>query len=320
MIGIIVIGRNEGERLRACLASLPREGARTVYVDSGSTDGSVEVARAAAADVVMLDLDRPFTAARARNAGLAALAESKFDGTYIQFIDGDCTLDPGWIDTARAFLDSRPDVSVVCGRRRERHPDASVYNRLCDLEWDWPVGETILCGGDALMRRNMLERVGGYNGDLIAGEEPELCTRIRAAGGKIWRLGVEMTLHDAAMTRLSQWWLRAKRGGFAYAQVGSVRQPGADDIFAKSRRSALIWGGALPLAGAASALISPLLPLGAAGVVAAQIARTAARRPGDHRWLFATSAVLAKVPEALGIAKFWWQARRGREHRAIFYK
>jgi len=46
-IDAVVIGRNEGERLVACLASLGGEIRRAVYVDSGSTDGSVAAARAA---------------------------------------------------------------------------------------------------------------------------------------------------------------------------------------------------------------------------------------------------------------------------------
>jgi glycosyltransferase involved in cell wall biosynthesis len=301
VIGVVVIGRNEGDRLRACLASLPRDVA-CVYVDSGSTDGSGALAGSFGATVVALDLSRPFTAARARNAGIAALRDKGFGGQYIQFVDGDCTLDPHWIETARAFLSTHPDVAVVCGRRRERHPDASVYNRLCDLEWDGVAGEAELCGGDALMRRDMLEKVGGYDDALIAGEEPELCTRIRAAGGRIWRL-------DAA-----------KRGGFAYAQVRSVRQPGIADIFAPYYRRALAWGFGVPAAALGATAVSPILGMGVGALVALQVARLAVRRRGRHRWLYAVAAMGAKLPEALGIAKYHWQARRGREHRAIFYK
>ncbi|MEM9139196.1 MAG: glycosyltransferase, partial [Pseudomonadota bacterium] len=205
-VGAVIIGRNEGARLIRCLASVG-SAACMVYVDSGSTDGSVQAAREAGAEVVELDMDMPFTAARARNAGLARLREiGAFD--YVQFIDGDCELQPGWIALALAFLEEHPDVAVACGRRRERFPEASVYNRLCDHEWDTPVGEAKACGGDALMRMTALAAVGGYRDDLIAGEEPELCVRLRAAGWRVWRLDAEMTLHDADMHRFGQWWRR----------------------------------------------------------------------------------------------------------------
>jgi len=76
-IAAIAIGRNEGPRLEACLASLRAAGlTRIVYVDSGSTDGSVDAATDTGAVVVPLDMSKPFTAARARNAGIAALKAS----------------------------------------------------------------------------------------------------------------------------------------------------------------------------------------------------------------------------------------------------
>jgi len=102
---------------------------------------------------------------------------------------------------------------VVCGCCRERFPDRSIFNMLCDIEWDTPVGEANACGGDAMMRADAFGQANGYRDDLIAGEEPEICVRLRAVGWKIWRLGEEMTLHDAVMTRFSQWWNRTKLSG-----------------------------------------------------------------------------------------------------------
>lgn len=140
-VGAVVIGRNEGARLIACLTSLQDHVGRIVYVDSGSNDGSQDAARKLGVHVVDLDVSVPFTAARARNAGLAALMAETDPPALVQFVDGDCTLDAGWIAVARAFLQEHAEVAVVCGRRRERFPDASLYNRLIDLEWDTPVGE-----------------------------------------------------------------------------------------------------------------------------------------------------------------------------------
>ena len=155
-----------------------------VYVDSGSTDGSVELARSLGVDVVKLDLSTSFTAARARNVGLAHLLEADAPIKFVQFVDGDCEVVEGWIERAKRELDAQPNVAVVCGRRRERFPDISIYNRLCDMEWDTPIGETKACGGDAMMRVESFQQVDGFNPLLIAGEEPELCVRLRQKGGK----------------------------------------------------------------------------------------------------------------------------------------
>ena len=158
--GMVVIGRNEGERLRRCLESAGDLARGTVYVDSGSTDGSVGLARSLGADVVELPSDRPFTAALARNAGLERLVAKVPGVVLVQFVDGDCRVAEGWMARAMATLDGRKDVGVVCGRRREAFPDTSIYNRLCDMEWDTPVGEAKACGGDAMMRVEAFRAVG----------------------------------------------------------------------------------------------------------------------------------------------------------------
>ena len=133
-----------------------------------------------------------------RNEGMRRIAAVAPGLEFIQFIDGDCELMPGWLDTAARVLDQHLTAAAVCGRRRERHPEHSVYNLLCDMEWDTPIGQTLACGGDVLVRTEALRQVVGFRDDLIAGEEPELCVRLRAKGWSIWRLDAEMTLHDAA--------------------------------------------------------------------------------------------------------------------------
>ena len=316
LIGIVAIGRNEGERLVRCLRSLEPTGARVVYVDSASTDGSARRAVAKGATVIDLDMTLPFTAARARNAGLAALPEC----TLIQFIDGDCELEPGWLAEATAFLDTHADVAVVCGRRKERHPDASVYNRLCDLEWNTPVGEATACGGDALMRADAVRAAGGFRDDLTAGEEPELCARLRHAGWRVFRLDARMTLHDAAMRRFGQWWWRAVRGGFGYAQAGRATSALPHPLYRAEVRRAWLWGGALPLAGMAGAvLIHPALLLLPVVAMAAQVARLALRsRVGrGMAWPHAGFTMLAKLPELQGIVRFLLSRR---DASAITYK
>ena len=314
-IAAIAIGRNEGDRLVQCLVSLKGQVDRIVYVDSGSTDGSLAAAEAAGAEIVELDTSIPFTAARARNAGLERL-DAGDTPDYVQFVDGDCMLDPAWLVTASAFLRNRPDVAVVCGRRRERFPEASVYNRLIDLEWDTPIGQARSCGGDALMRLDALQQVSGYNPGLIAGEEPEMCVRIRQAGWKVWRLDAEMTLHDAQMTRLSQWWKRAKRAGHAYAEGAALHGAPPERHNVAQTRRALLWGLALPLAILSLSLITPwALLLGL--IYPAQVLRLTRRGQG---WAQATFLTLSKFAETQGILTYALNRLRGVRARLMEYK
>ncbi|WP_182085898.1 glycosyltransferase family A protein [Aureimonas sp. ME7] len=316
-IGVVVIGRNEGERFLACLDSLGDLTARAVYVDSGSTDGSREAARAHGVAVVELDLSRPFTAARARNAGLAELERLLPDLRFVQFVDGDCRLAPGWIEAAAGFLAAHPQVAAVAGRRREIHPEQTVYNRLCDAEWDTPVGEALAIGGDCLMRAEPLRAAGGYAPDLIAGEEPELCVRLRAAGWTIQRIDAEMTSHDAAITRFSQWWRRMVRGGHAFAEVAARHVGSPFGIWRHEARRALAWGLVLPaLIVLAAPVVHPAFGL-AALVYPLQVARLALRDRGEGAWTRALFQTLAKFPEAQGALRFHLHRLSGRGRGAL---
>ncbi|MDD2046714.1 glycosyltransferase family 2 protein [Pseudomonas putida] len=305
-IGVVVIGRNEGQRLERCLASLEGSADKVVYVDSGSVDGSVQMARQRGVEVLALDMTRPFTAARARNEGFARLQRLLPTLRHVQFVDGDCEVAAGWLPKAQAFLYAHPAVAVVCGRRRERFPQRSVYNLLCDLEWDTPIGEAKACGGDALMRADAFAAVSGYRASLIAGEEPELCVRLRAAGWKIWRLPEEMTLHDAAMTRFGQWWQRSLRGGYAFAEGAFLHGAAPERHWQRESRRIWIWGLAIPLAiVAASAWLGGwgLLLLLIYPLQAVRLARRGVRSAREN-WLQAIFLVLGKFPEMLGQVKF----------------
>lgn len=315
VIDAVAIGRNEGARLIRCLDSLVAAGfRRIVYVDSGSTDGSIAAAEARGVQVVRLDLSQPFTAARARNAGVAALPAG---ADLVQFVDGDCEMVPGWLTMAAGFLTDNPDVAVACGRRREIAPEASVYNRLIDREWDTPAGRTRSCGGDALMRRRAFDAVGGFDPGLIAGEEPELCVRLRQAGWQIWRLPAEMTRHDAAITRFGQWWRRTRRAGHAYAEGAAMYGAAPESHNVAQLRRALLWGLVLPLMAAGGAvLIHPVL-LALLLIYPVQVVRLWWRGGDAAQALFLT---LGKIPEALGALEYGIKRLTGARARLIEYK
>jgi len=307
-LGFAVIGRNEGERLSQCLGSLEQIGAPVAYADSASTDDSVNVARRAGALVVELDQDRPLNAARGRNAGLAALQNANPGLEFVQFIDGDCELQAGWVETALEFLRDHPRAAVACGLRFEAHPDASIYNRLCDEEWNTPIGRAPSCGGDAMMRLKALDVVGLFDPTLVAGEEPELCSRLRSHGWGIWRLDAAMTRHDAAMARFGQWTRRAFRSGVGYAQAWSRTRGRADRLYTAQLRSAVFWAAVIPLSAivVAALLRKPSAILVIPAVYALQIGRIAARRglSTGWSWRYASLMLVAKLPEFLGALSY----------------
>lgn len=297
-VAAVVIGRNEGGRLAACLVALRKQLEIIVYVDSGSSDDSVAIAHCHNVDVVELDRNAPFTAARARNAGFDYLMQRVPSPQLVQFIDGDCEMRSCWLALATRYLKDHPQVAVVCGRCRERFPDASPYNRLCDLEWDTPVGEAASSGGNALMRAAAFSDNGGFDPALIAGEEPDLCFRLRRNGWKIHRIEAEMVFHDAAMTRLSQWWKRSRRSGYADMEASHRRGREEPDLPRKVL-SNFFWG--QPLAW-------PLWPL--------LWIKVRARRGS----LYATHVVAGKVPHLLGQLSWWYARLTKRAVSLIEYK
>ena len=319
--GIVVIGRNEGERLRRCLKSLPRA-ATVVYVDSNSTDGSVQCAREHGADVIELDTSAPFTAARARNAGFRRLQNLVPNIPYVQFLDGDCELNKDWPEHALSFLELQEDVGITVGRLRERHPERSVYNWLCDREWEGPTGEISLCGGIAMMRAHALEAQSGYREDLIAGEEPDLCARLRAAGWRIWRSEKDMALHDAAMTSFGQWWWRTVRNGYAFAQGVHLHGAAPERYWVWESRRAWLWGIWLPIACVMAGLVFGPWGWAAWLIFPLQFVRQIVRNAGPfgYRATLALFQVLARFPEGCGQVKFVRDRVLGRQMRLIEYK
>lgn len=302
-VSVVAIGRNEGERLKVCLRSCRAQTDAIVYVDSGSTDGSVEFARSIGAAVVELDMSIPFTAARARNAGLAAAREVTPTLELVHFLDGDCELVEGWLARATQRIVEDRSLGVVCGRRRERYPDKTVFNRLCDIEWDTAIGETDTSGGDALMRVEALDEVGGFREDLIAGEEPELCYRLRQAGWRIERLDADMTLHDADIHRVKQWWKRSERAGHAFAEWAALHGAEPERMGVKETVSSVAWAGLLT----AGAVVPPLGALVgvAASRPALRIYRDLRKRGYAHKEaaLYAAHCMAAKLPQAMGAGR-----------------
>jgi GT2 family glycosyltransferase len=326
-IAAVVIGRNEGERLKPSLRSVRDAGLSPIYVDSGSNDGSPDLAARLNIPVVELDSAVPFSAGRGRNEGLNEALRRWPSAAYVLFLDGDCNLDPRFPAAAAATLDQHPECAIVTGHLSERHPDASIYNRLCAIEWRSPAGRIANMnglGGIMVARISAFRQVGGFNLDAIAGEEPDLGVRLALAGYSLIKIDEPMATHDAQILSFGQWWTRAVRGGHAlahrYAQHGRTR-------FRDGRRelmSDLFWGLALPAAIllmlSATHRLS-LLALGGYALLAWRVYRHY-RGHGFSQSdaLLVTRFILySKFAHVLGIARYCWNRLRG-EFRIIEYK
>lgn len=247
-LGVIIIGRNEGERLRRCLASIVENVPITVYVDSGSTDGSTVLALQMGANVVALNIKDTFSAAKGRNAGYARLIEIAPDTEYIFFIDGDCELIDEWLQAGKEFLEMHTNYALTCGRLRERYPERTIYNQLCDIEWNGEVGDIDACGGIFMIRAKAFSGIGGMNSSIIAGEEPEMCYRLRHEKWKISRIQQDMAWHDADITSFGQWWKRVVRSGHSYAHGLALHGKESERFCLRDSVRIWFWAFFLPVA------------------------------------------------------------------------
>lgn len=340
VVGVVVIGRNEGERLKRCLRSIQSQHiGPVVYVDSGSTDGSADYAKSVGVDVVDLDIGVPFTMARGRNAGFSYLVDHYPDCQFVQFVDGDCEVAAGWIDLGLQFLHNHPAYGAVCGNRSERFPQATIYNQLINMEWQGNAGDVNACGGDAIHRIASFKAAGCFNKSMIAGEEADLCRRIRRQGLRLMRLDNPMTVHDANMRHFSQWWKRSVRCGHAYAHGFDLHRrdvvEGEISDKKKPLLSSLIYGLLLPgllvlciLTGILSWLTSGqwlLLSL-VFLILYVRIAYKAAKSKSDRansiaqRLLYGVFILLGKLPEALGVLHYYANRLLGKTSKIIEYK
>lgn len=330
-IGVVVIGRNEGERLARCLASVCTI-ARRVYVDSGSTDGSVALARDQGVTVIELEVPPRFTAARARNAGLAQLLVEDPDLEFVQMVDGDCEAHPLWVVSALEVLRTEPELAVVSGRLRERYPDRSIFNALCEDEWNPPAGLTAGVGGNALFRVAALREVEFFNPAMIAGEEMDLGMRLRARGWQLRRITAEMGLHDANITRLRQWWNRMRRSGHACGELAILHPEGRDPNWRAMVAKIFLWSVVVPGVLAVTILLALLVdsrwwiaallaslawPLNTVRLMRRERSRGLSPRLARASAFF---LMLGKLPQLLGLIGYHRNRLSGRASSLIEYK
>jgi GT2 family glycosyltransferase len=255
-IGIVVIGRNEGEHLNESLTSTQNTNCLVIYADSASEDNSVEIAKELNVETVELDKNFPLNAARGRNAGAKRLLELNPNIKFIQFIDGDTILAPGWLPIAQALMQEKQDVAIVAGELKEKNHSQSIYKELSALEWQRDPGITLSCGGNLMIRTDVFSKLGGFNPMIIGGEDTELCYRVRQQGWKIFHSAAPMGIHDTKIYGIKDFWKRCARTGYGYQQISSLYAHAHEKLFLRENISNWIYGGIIPIAALGLAFVT----------------------------------------------------------------
>lgn len=324
-IGVVVIGRNEALRLRDVLARSAGAGVPIVYVDSASTDDSVRIARDSDVETIVLDDSMPMSAARARNAGAEYLSRIADPPELLQFIDGDCLLQNGWLDAAAQALQSDPDLGAVCGWRREADPRRNVFHEIVDMEWQMgEIGSVDDFAGDVMIKRAAFDAAGGYNPAVMAGEDTEFSSRLRAVGYTISRLDFVSTIHDINMSSARQWWQRSVRSGLGYGIVAEGHRR-TDQLFLADAKRVALWGFVAPVI-ALAALPRTRVPAMLFGArLAISSVRAAQSIPADRaswrqRLLWGASCTTSAIPAAVGLGQYFRLRLRSEAPTLVEYK
>ncbi len=226
-ISVIIIGVNVEKHIENCVTSVmktdyPNDKIEIIYVDGGSNDNSVKIAKSFTYVKTIELNDHHPTPGKGRNNGYKA-AKSEL----IQFLDADTVIHPKWFKTAVPYI--KNNIAAVRGKRIEKYPRKNNYHLIGDIEWHissgqysdtFTEGPCRSFGGDVLMLKQILESVDGFDETLIAGEDPDLSYRIRQTGLTIYIINAVMTTHDLNMTSFQQYFKRAYRSGHAYAEIG----------------------------------------------------------------------------------------------------
>ena len=264
----------------------------------------------------------PLTAARARNAGFEYLRSALPHLEFVQFVDGDCELVPGWSEMAERFL-QRARRHRSCLRSKARTLSRKIRSIIgCVIRSGirlsaapMPAAETPCFESEHSKTWADLIQL------LLPAKSRNSAYDYESVAGKSGASTSEMTVHDAAMTSFNQWWKRTARGGHAYAEISALHASSAARIWQWEKMRAMLWGAVLPIIVVAGAMVSKLALIGAL-LYPAQICRTAVRRGANKlsSWRFSTFMLIAKFAEMQGIARYWQSQISGRRPRRVDYK
>ena len=197
MISFIVIGKNEGERLQRCLASVHTVVKQygiaeweIIYVDSRSCDNSIQIAKEL--DATVFQITGECNAAIARNIGAK---EAK--GDILFFIDGDMELQPGFLQ--KVLANDKPVYPFLSG----------IFDDIVhDTEWNYlyttrrhhlKEGDTdsfsATTGGLFLITKELWDKVGGMDNRLKRSQDYDLGLRLAKMGYPLCRKAIVAAKH-----------------------------------------------------------------------------------------------------------------------------
>lgn len=319
--GIVIIGRNEAHHLEWSLRSVLHEGLPCVYADCLSRDASLPIARKLKIPVVMVSGEM-LTAAKARNTGFNCLTAQFPSLEYIQFLDGDCQLKANWIATAVKILDENPRLAAISGILEERYPHAGLFHRLAAIEWHLAFQAPHRCGGVTLFRASALRDADGFNDVIRAGEEPELCHRLRQRGWEFKKVELPMATHDLGHASWRTWCRRQMRNGGGALQVYRLHAHEPQPLLRSYLFSIALWTLAGPLTALIATVAAGLAVGFAAGLIVLMAAclgyvwqawriRAYVRRHGigNSALVYSCMALAGKFPELLGVLFYTFEER-----------
>ena len=168
-----------GPFLPGALASVQGPDVQHVVMDGGSTDGTVQVLQAASSVVWRSEPDRGQSHALNK-----ALAEA--EGEWIGWLNADEFYLPGVLDWVQGRL-RQDDVDVLFGDFAEVDTDARLLRLVTNHGWSPSILRGVGCyvpSCASFIRRDVLEKAGGWREDLRTIMDWDLWLRLDQAGAR----------------------------------------------------------------------------------------------------------------------------------------
>jgi glycosyltransferase involved in cell wall biosynthesis len=183
-ITFIVIGKNEALNLPRCFSSILKITDNIIFVDSDSVDDSIEIATQYKIKTILRVKS---------NYGFPprSIGAKEVQTKYIQFVDGDMTIERSWVQKAIHKLESNNKIAVVHGYKKVFTKNDQDYFILSDSK-DW---QADYLGGAFMINREIYYKSGGLDERMFGEEERDLYVRIRALGYQVWYIHHLMASH-----------------------------------------------------------------------------------------------------------------------------
>lgn len=240
-VSVVVIGRNEEKHLEACFRSIfdmdyPLDKLEIIYVDTGSRDQSVNIAKKFNVKIAEEQSNFP-SAGLARNRGIE---EARYE--IIHFVDGDMTADRDYLKSAITML-NKDNIACVIGDVSEQNTDTSFIANVLHYPWrKRKKGFVDAPGAGGTFLRSALREVGGYNPFILKGQETELGFRLRQKGYQIYKVETRMGTHDYAIHDIRSLVKHSYTMGKSYGKILTLPPQQSYSDFIVHARNLLIQG------------------------------------------------------------------------------